>query len=65
MEAFVESFVEDSVDVDLVKTFLISAKAYITSMKASMEVFVEVTSMEAFVEFFVKAPVGVSLVEAC
>ena len=33
-------------------------------MKASMEAFVEVTSMEAFVEAFVEAPVEVNSVEA-
>ena len=64
MKAFVEHFVEGSVDVDSVKASIASAKAYIASMKASMGGFVEVTSMEVFVETFVEAPVGVTLMRA-
>ena len=40
-----------------------SAKASITSIKASMEPFVEFTSMEAFVEAFVEAPEEVTSVK--
>ena len=38
-----------------------SAKASITSMKAFVNDFEEVTSMEAFVEAFVEDPVGASI----
>ena len=40
------------------------AKASITSMKTSMEDFVEVASMEALVEAFVEAPAEVASVKA-
>ena len=53
-----------SVELISMKATINSAKAYIASMKASMEAFVEVTSLEAFVKAFVEAPVEVSSAEA-
>ena len=53
MEAYTEASMTTSVDVTLIKAFISSTKGPITSMKYSIEAFVEDTSMEAFVEAFV------------
>ena len=44
MEAATEASIKISVEVASVKASIVSAKAWVTSMKASMEAFVEVTS---------------------
>ena len=58
-----EASTKTSVKVSLMKTSVTSSKAFITSMKAFMEDFVEATSMEAFVEAFVEDHVEVTSVE--
>ena len=52
-----------SVDVLCMTASISSAKDSITFMKASIEDFVEITSMEAFAEVFVEAPVEITCVE--
>ena len=50
MEASVGPFVETSEEVNSVKASITFSEKYITSMKAYIEVFVEVTFKGAFVE---------------
>ena len=64
MKAFMEFFVDASLKIAWVKDSMISAEYSITSKKASMEAFVEVTSMEDLVEAVVEASVKVTSVEA-
>ena len=56
MKAITDVSMKTSVEVTSMKASITSAKAPVTSMKASMEDFVEVTSMEVFMEAFVKLP---------
>ena len=61
MEAFVESFVDASVQIASVKASITSQEFSITPMKASMEAFMKVTTMQACVEGFVEDSVEVTL----